>query len=725
MGRRHRTGLAIMIVTIVTMVAVAGCDYLVPLLPTPEYVPQPIPTAASSRTGAEDRARFAEWDRRNLVEAYQRVGRRNPIWDEAALQFISRHELVEMWSSEELVPEGRRLVALGCDDPLVLYLVALDLWLTDMESGDATRLFKASLQGMKQVPYPRGVARFVVSGLRRDFGRRGNGAAQNNLAPLELAWFKEALTDGSYLPGDEVTLAAHLRWGSGQSLFERNPDAVATAVGANVGLAPWVRLLVSARRHLHKAYEARGGGYANSVTPEGWKGYDRELALARKDLTRAWRERPDRPEIAVAMMELVKSGNVRRGETVRRWFDRAVSAQIDYWAAYSTMLDHLRPRWSGSHEQMLAFARECVDTGRYDTAIPHALFQALDCIEEDEQESEHPVVSVYRRPGVFDLVSRVVDGYLGTAPTAMARREYQTRFVVAAHKAGRDAEACARAVAMDADLDRELSSSLDESPRRLTGHVCALAAAGETLSHAEGLADAGQREAALRDFQKALPAQSQPLARAYVRHRIAALRLEGELAKRGWVPFLPADPDLAGWQVQLGEWTVEPGGALRGRSPSRGMMIRSAARVGPDFEIRGEYELVETSDGAFQAGVIFGHPNPCCDDWLSMQIKRNPMEGEVAGVARRFYAAHTTVAVPVPDRGRFDLRCWRGHVSARVNGTVVEEDYEPPDGLASLGDGRVGLGSYDFENEYAVRYRKVELRRLDSATDPARATRVQ
>jgi hypothetical protein len=716
MGRRHRTASGIVIVTLVTMTIVAGCDYLPPLLPAPEYVPQPIPTAASSQTGAEDRARFAEWERRNLLEAYQRVGRRNPVWDEAALHFIAQDRLVGATNAEELVPEGRRLVALGCDDPLVLYLTALDLWLTDLESGEATRLLKASLQGMKQVPYPRGVARFVVSGLRRDFGRRGNGRAQDNLSPLELAWFKEALTDGSYVPGDEVVLAQHLRWGSGQSLFARNPDAVAAAVAANTDLAPWVRLLVSARRHVHKAYEARGSGYADSVTREGWRGFERELALARKDLTRAWRRRPDRPEIAVAMMELVKSGNVRRGETVRMWFDRAASAQTDYWAAYTTMLDHLQPRWSGSQEEMLAFARECVDTERYDTSIPRALFQALDFIEEDERESEEPVVSVYRRPGVFDLVSRVVDGYLATAPLAMARREYQTRFVVAAHKAGRDAEACVRAVAVGADLDRELLSALDERPRRFVGHVCALAAGGETLDQAERLVAAGQWKAALRGFEKALPAQSQPLARAYLRHRIAALRMEGELAKGEWVPFLPTDPELAGWDVELGQWTVEPGGALGGRSPSRGMMIRSAARVGPDFEIRGEYEFVETSDGAFQAGVVFGHPHPCCDGWLSLQIKRNPWEGAVAGVGQRFYAAHATVAVPVPDRGRFDLRCRGNHVSARVNGTVVEEDYFPPDGLASQEDARVGLGSYDFENVYAVRYRKVELRRLGGPT---------
>lgn len=69
--------------------------------------------------------------------------------------------------------------------------------------------------------------------------------------------------------------------------------------------------------------------------------------------------------IAVAM-----GGHANPGETERTWFDRAISAQMDYPAAYSKMVRALLPRWGGSHEKMLAFGRECLATRRFDTDVP-------------------------------------------------------------------------------------------------------------------------------------------------------------------------------------------------------------------------------------------------------------------------------------------------------------------------------------------------------------------
>ncbi len=41
--------------------------------------------------------------------------------------------------------------------------------------------------------------------------------------------------------------------------------------------------------------DARGGGYANTVTKEGWQGFSEHLAQARSDLTDAWNLHPDFP----------------------------------------------------------------------------------------------------------------------------------------------------------------------------------------------------------------------------------------------------------------------------------------------------------------------------------------------------------------------------------------------------------------------------------------------
>jgi hypothetical protein len=144
------------------------------------------------------------------------------------------------------------------------------------------------------------------------------------------------------------------------------------------------------------------------------------------------------------------------------------------------------------------------------------------------------------------------------------------------------------------------------------------------------------------------------------------------------------------------------------------MMIHSAARVGPNFEVRGEYQLLDSTNGAYQAGVVFGHPDFTDRQWLSLRLKWNDREGEVAGVARHFYVPRAAVKVPLGRRGRFRLRCSAGHVGAEVNGMTVQTDYVAPDGLAALPDALVGLGAYQDSNVYSVRYRRVELRRLGS-----------
>jgi hypothetical protein len=79
------------------------------------------------------------------------------------------------------------------------------------------------------------------------------------------------------------------------------------------------------------------------------------------------------------------------------WFDRGAALQMDYTAAYWTMLDDLEPRWHGSHEEMLRFARECVETERYDTPVPQILFDAVSRIESNEHDAGHPGEGVYRR----------------------------------------------------------------------------------------------------------------------------------------------------------------------------------------------------------------------------------------------------------------------------------------------------------------------------------------
>ena len=55
----------------------------------------------------------------------------------------------------------------------------------------------------------------------------------------------------------------------------------------------WLALMLEGERQIEVAWRARGNGFVNTVTTEGWNGFTEHLALARQSLTKAWELRPD------------------------------------------------------------------------------------------------------------------------------------------------------------------------------------------------------------------------------------------------------------------------------------------------------------------------------------------------------------------------------------------------------------------------------------------------
>jgi hypothetical protein len=74
------------------------------------------------------RRQWLEWNRRTIVGAYDRVGKKDPEWDQPARQALDR--AVRMFTNfyhpagayEEIRKPAHSAVAAGCDDPMVVYL---------------------------------------------------------------------------------------------------------------------------------------------------------------------------------------------------------------------------------------------------------------------------------------------------------------------------------------------------------------------------------------------------------------------------------------------------------------------------------------------------------------------------------------------------------------------------------------------------------------------------
>ena len=164
----------------------------------------------------------------------------------------------------------------------------------------------------------------------------------------------EAFTNGSQRQGasDVTSFWGQLSLGRRARLLE--------CMRQTPGADPYLVALVEGKYHTTRAWEARGSGWASTVTENGWQGFHGELDKARLALTTAHGMHPNLPYAAEEMIA-VSMGS--RGQlSPREWFGRAVAAQFDYGNAYDSLLWALRPRWRGSHREMYEFGLECLRT---------------------------------------------------------------------------------------------------------------------------------------------------------------------------------------------------------------------------------------------------------------------------------------------------------------------------------------------------------------------------
>jgi hypothetical protein len=473
------------------------------------------------------------------------------------------------------------------------------------------------------------------------------------------------------------------------------------------------------------------------VKEEEWKGMRESLALSREALTASWKLRPDRPEAAAAMIS-VAMADAEPGESPRLWFDRAVAARFDYMPAYYRLRSALRWRWSGDPDALLAFARECAATRRFDTEVPLAAFWTVEQIEADlfgearyagniddadeaRAAADAAVLppSPYKSDDVYEMVSTVLMRYR-RGPGNVRWQRYASFQAVVDYKAER--YEAARKV-----LD-ELTSGLEPEARERIGgtlpeaRIHALASPlGAHVKQAEDLYKANQVAEALALLGKArasAPAQALP----YFDQRLAAGRIETDLAT-GAPATLFSTPTLAGWTPVNGTWKVESDGSLVATSDARGHLISGDARVGWNVEIAADIEIESTSNGQFQAGIALGRVISISNrDWLCFRVKNTAHEGKVVYFSQNIYAPRHTIPYPVGLKSHVVVQSFDGHLWAYVDGKAVVTDYVPEWKMPRTGDVHVGFGAYVNDNTTVVRYRNIRLRRLIKPPVPPTGT---
>src|SRR5262249_5278135 len=162
-----------------------------------------------------------------------------------------------------------------------------------------------------------------------------------------------------------------------RGLLSDHEPALLQQIARNDRVDPWIEHLLVAGYLYRQGWQGRGDGFANTVTDEGWGIFHSCLGQARAHLITAWGMHPEFPEAAVEMIMAYRAVGGLDEESPRFWFDQAVAAQIDAPRAHAQLLWASRPRWGGSHEEMLKLGLECLNTRRFDTVVPEVLHDAV------------------------------------------------------------------------------------------------------------------------------------------------------------------------------------------------------------------------------------------------------------------------------------------------------------------------------------------------------------
>jgi hypothetical protein len=167
------------------------------------------------------------------------------------------------------------------------------------------------------------------------------------------------------------------------------------------------------------AWDARGSGLANTVTPEGFRKFEERLMEARKAFEEAWTANPGDAFAATRMLTVQKGIGGDRNE-MEKWFERAMKANGDNRQACYAKLDWLDPKWHGSLEEMMAFGRACRETKNWRAGIT---LLAIDAHRRARQHSpEGQQRDYFKKEEIWKEVRELYDEYLQHYPADHAER---------------------------------------------------------------------------------------------------------------------------------------------------------------------------------------------------------------------------------------------------------------------------------------------------------------
>ena len=384
---------------------------------------------------------YHKWNESTALAAYDAAGKKDPKWDAAAREGIKLFTDPAKTGQAETRAALEKAIQAGCDDPFVLYLEATFVARSGSpKSKELEQLYVRAAEGMEQSQYPafRKCFAYVrcAAYLRDEFDdelRAGRDAPVDRVEQLnhftiaaQQAWPQVLKAPGVPLDPPLIELANQLlRMAPPGGTVPGLPDRkmlydlffkhFENAFPNNSSV-----LALEGRVYAEYAWDARGVGYANTVTAEQSKLFQERLVTAEQVLTRAWQLNPNDAGAATKMLT-VELGQGKGRDVMETWFKRAMKANPDDIAACRAKMYYLEPKWYGSPQEMIAFGRELRDEQNWYAQLPFLLVEAHETLSIYLKNPEE----YFGQPEVWNDLQSIYKPWLEVGPdNPYARSRY-------------------------------------------------------------------------------------------------------------------------------------------------------------------------------------------------------------------------------------------------------------------------------------------------------------
>ncbi len=484
-----------------------------------------------------------------VIEPYKKHTKDQGLAKEKVLHFLDAYRdfvVRDIGDRAALKKLGEEAQEAGSQDPQFLAHVAYSV----IDDGSAYKKTSgAALKKLKNTPYPAFTAfKLRVGQLKWYKNPKHRKWLIADLKKQMLLTFKEVEAPGQRFIW-EFALAA-------STCSSVEYEILSNAVEKAKGLDPWLQSMFVGTYKRKMAWEARGIGFAGTVSKDGWEVFYRLLGEAQVEFEKAIDLQPGFPEAATAMIWIAMEGRDAE-KSPRGYFEDATAAQMDWSEAYVKLLRTMEPRWGGSIEQMADFGIECAETERFDTVIP---WEIITCYKYALREEENILVNA----NVYQAVKEVCQEYAARAAKQGdldGVRKYESYLAASAFKAKKHEDIIAALERIDNEMDNEAFEDMGVIGDGLLGRTVArISPAAELCESLHAALRAGEidpdslteevRE--LREIREQVPSRGKVHVDALINQAIAAIAYEkGEWAE---VKF---EKGLIGWK-RYGSWIAEP-----------------------------------------------------------------------------------------------------------------------------------------------------------------------